>query len=121
MKILVIDNSKTFLRLMISILSMDGYNVIGVIGIRGALDSIKKSLPDLIVLDLYLINDQGFVFLQTIKKKLRYKRIPVLVVSSITKPDVIKKAIKMGASDYITKPFNIQDLKNKCSLLLKSN
>lgn len=119
MKILLIDDSSTFLRLMNSILTDEGYDVKGVSTIQKAEDLMVNSLPDLIILDLFLTNDHGFRFLEEIKLNAERKHIPVIVVSSTNKPDVIKKAMKIGAADYIIKPLNIQDIKNKCSLFLK--
>lgn len=119
MKILLIDDSSTFLRLMNSILTDEGYDVKGVSTIQKAEDLMVNSLPDLIILDLFLTNDHGFRFLEEIKLNTERKHIPVIVVSSTNKPDVIKKAMKIGAADYIIKPLNIQDIKNKCSLFLK--
>lgn len=120
MKILLIDDSSTFLKLIIGIFDSDGYDVKGVSTIEQAEVEIKNSLPKLIILDLFLKDDNGFNFLSKIKKDSKTKNIPVLIVSSLNKPEIIKKAMRMGAADYINKPINIQDIKNKCKLFLKT-
>ena len=85
-----------------------------------ALNKISRSAPDLIILDLFLKNDDGLNLIKILKKDPAKKNIPVIVVSSINKTETVKKAMLMGATDYITKPINVQGLKNKCNLILKA-
>ncbi len=120
MKILIIDDSATFLRLVNGILTNEGYDVIEARDLEKAHAILDSETPDLIILDLFLSKEHGFSFLKKIKLHKIGKNVPVLVVSSSNKPAVIKEAMELGAADYLIKPINIQDLKNKCGLLFKS-
>lgn len=119
MRVLLIDDSVIFIKLVKHILTKEGYKVSEATNLNRALYVLKNDKPDLIILDIFLSTDHGFSFLKQAKEDENCKDIPVLVVSSINKPLIIKKALKMGAVDYINKPINIQDLKNKCRLSIK--
>ena len=119
MRVLLVDDSVIFLKLVKHILTSEGYDVAEATNLNKALCILNNEKPDLIILDIFLSKEHGLSFLQQTKGNDNYKDIPVLVVSSLNKPMIIKKALKMGAVDYINKPINIQDLKNKCKLFLE--
>ena len=66
--------------------------------------------PDLILLDIMMPDISGFAILEDIKKKEEFKETPVLIISAKVESKDIKKALELGASDYIMKPLIITDL-----------
>ena len=111
--ILIIDDAFSNLHLLQSILESDGYSVIPVDDGRKAVEIVKESKDiGLILLDLMMPNFDGYQFLDQMKK-IDAKNIPVIVVSAKTDTQSIQTALEKGAYDYLSKPFNIQDVLNK--------
>lgn len=79
-----------------------------------AIESLNSSTPDIIILDLMMPVMDGFSFLAEIKGRTNF---PILVVSARSDYESIEKAIELGASDYLIKPFNSKDLINKVERL----
>lgn len=65
--------------------------------------SFKHHTPDLIILDLILPKKDGFEVLETIKADSKLKAIPVIVLSNLGQDEEIKKALALGAVDYMVK------------------
>lgn len=78
----------------------------------------KKPKPNLIVLDLNLIGQSGSSFLEEIKSKNDYTKIPVIVLSSEEKSSIRIDLLKTGAEDFIIKPFNPEELEIKITKIL---
>ena len=73
-----------------------------------ALNIAESSIPDLILLDVLLPNMNGLQVLKALKesKNKEIRKIPVIMLTGIVNREIAIQAIKMGAVDYITKPFN---------------
>lgn len=78
-----------------------------------AVESLIKGLvtPDVIVLDVNMPGMNGIEVLSKIKKNKETTDIPVIMFSTSAHPDLIDKALLLGAAKFITKPFNIIDLR----------
>ena len=112
-KILVIDDMTSHLLLLRTILEEDGFEVVTSENGKNALQTLKDdSAVELILLDIMMPEFDGFDFLDKINESETYE-VPVIVVSAKNDNDSIQKAIDKGAYDYLTKPFNIQDIRNK--------
>lgn len=66
--------------------------------------------PDLILLDLRMPEISGLELLQQFKSSVLYNGVPVIILSSITKSSEKVDCLRAGAADYITKPFNPQEV-----------
>lgn len=109
-KILIIDDSKTSLLLFESVFLGTGIEVYSEIDSREALQKIKSTRPDLIVLDLMMPDIDGFHLLEIIKKDHDVSNIPVIILSAIHENNSIKKALQSGADKYIKKPMNVNEV-----------
>ncbi len=119
-RILVIDDMNTHLLLLQTILEEEGYKVITIDNGEDALKIIEEDKKiDAILLDIMMPDFDGFQVLDKLKKNNEKSIIPVIVVSAKTDTKSIKKAMDKGAYDYITKPLNIQDIRNKVNSALK--
>jgi len=112
-KILIIDDSNTNVVLLQAVLSRNGYNTMTALSAKEAYSRIEDNKPDLILLDLLMPEISGFDFLEHIKSEEGTKNIPVIVVSAVTDTVNIKKAMDMGANDFIKKPIELQILLTK--------
>lgn len=108
--ILVVDDSRENLRLLHTILSREGYIVrVATSGIM-ALDSVRSALPDLIVLDIKMPGLDGYEVCRRLKADKTTEDIPVLFISGATEIDEKVKSFAVGGIDYITKPFQPQEV-----------
>jgi CheY-like chemotaxis protein len=87
--------------------------------VQSALEKINVRLPSLIILDLMMKGETGFEFLEYRRRLPDLARVPVIVASSLNDFGSVFKAISLGASDYLVKPFDTQLLVQKVQKLLK--
>ncbi|MBU8891916.1 MAG: response regulator [Bacteroidales bacterium] len=118
--ILIIDDADSHLYLLQSILSEEGYNVIIENDAQNALVIMDEINFDLILLDLMMPKIDGFTILEIIKTNYKNKNIPVIMVSAKSDIKSIERSIREGAHDYIVKPVNIRDVKNKIKSALNN-
>lgn len=102
--ILVVDDDAMNLRIAEKML-MPYYKISCVKSGFDALDYVKKTIPDLILLDLHMPQMDGFQVLEQLKKDEKTKSIPVIFLTADNDRDVEVKGFKEGALDFITKPF----------------
>lgn len=114
-KILIADDSKTEREHLKQVLLSANYEVTSADSGKAALELISTYKPDLILLDIIMENGDGYQTCRSIKRNPETKDIPIVMISSKSN-DVDKKwAMKLGASDYITKPYNDDDLLQRLS------
>jgi len=113
-KILIIDDMSTHLLLLQTILEEEGYEVLAIDNGKEAIEKIEGD-PEisLVLLDIMMPEVDGYEILQKVKMEDKNISIPVIIVSAKTDSKSIKKALEKGAYDYITKPLNVYDIKNK--------
>jgi len=118
-KILIVDDKAEFRRLTKTILSSN-YQVESAENGVEALSLLQNGyMPDLIVSDLMMPVLGGKDLVDQLKASGAFKHIPVIILSSIDKTDEKIKLIKMGADDYLEKPYNPSELMVRIEKLLK--
>jgi two-component system KDP operon response regulator KdpE len=107
LKILVIDDEPPIRKLLRMGLSTQGYDILDAPNGKAGLELLAQN-PDLVILDLGLPDIQGLELLRTIRA--RNERVPIVVLSS--RGDEVGKvqALDLGADDYVTKPFGMDEL-----------
>ena len=105
MKIIVIEDDNFFQNFYSLKLKELGYQVDIAVDGQDALTKIKASTPNLILLDLIMPVMDGFQFLEEIKKDPLLNKIPIIVFSTLGQESDVKKAMSLGAVDYINKSF----------------
>jgi PAS domain S-box-containing protein len=114
--ILVIEDESDYLLLLKTLLSEEGYQVETVSNGISALDVIRISPPDLILLDWMLPGMNGLAVCQGIR---RSTNIPIIVVTSCTDQEELLTAFDAGADDYLIKPFDRKELFARIRALLR--
>ncbi|MBI5232874.1 MAG: response regulator [Deltaproteobacteria bacterium] len=109
-RVLVIDNEDDAMRVCVELLINEGYEVYSTADIKSGMDMVKNLLPDMVIMDLHLPETNGIEGLRRIKN-LKEETLIVLVTSRGTM-DTVKEAMRHGAYDYITKPFDIELVKD---------
>lgn len=109
-KILVIDDEPAIHRLLQIILEGEGFLVIGPVEGGRAAPALSGEKPDLIILDIIMPEVDGFDVLQILKEDEETRDIPVLILTASNRSMDMEKARRMGAVDYLTKPFQPAEL-----------
>jgi two-component system KDP operon response regulator KdpE len=105
--ILIIDDEPQIRKLLSITLQGNGYKVMEAANGKMGISLASANSPDLILLDLWLPDISGFDVLQSIKI---WFQKPVIILSVINQEEEIVKALDLGASDYLTKPFRSAEL-----------
>ncbi len=108
-KILIIDDEKSILDLLSFVFKKEGYSVETSLSAKMALELIDKEEFDLILTDIKLPQMSGMKILKYVKEK--YPAMPVVMITAYGTIKQAIEALKMGAMDYIVKPFNMEELK----------
>ncbi|MDA8429750.1 MAG: response regulator [Geobacteraceae bacterium] len=108
--ILVVDDTPESLRALTGILQQEGYSVRPANSGQLALASIAAQPPDLILLDIRMPGLDGFEVCRRLKSEEATRNIPVIFQSAATDLADRLEGLKMGAVDYITKPFQREEL-----------
>ncbi|MBE8971164.1 EAL domain-containing protein [Nostocales cyanobacterium LEGE 12452] len=108
--ILIIDDMADNLRVLSSILTREGYNVRKALNWQMALTATQTLLPDLILLDIMMPEVDGYEICQTFKAWELTADIPIIFISALDDVFDKVKAFKAGGVDYITKPFEFQEV-----------
>jgi adenylate cyclase len=108
--ILVVDDTPDNVRLLSRILTEQGYQVRKALNGKSALATVEKLAPDLILLDVMMPEINGYEVCQELKKSPNFCSIPVIFLSALDDVSDKVKAFHAGGVDYITKPFQEQEV-----------
>jgi two-component system, OmpR family, KDP operon response regulator KdpE len=108
LRVLVVDDEPAILRFLHASLVSQGYIVSTAANARTALDMVRKGAADLIVLDLGLPDVDGLDVVRQIRDG--GESLPIIILSSRDNESAKVKAFDLGADDYVTKPFGIDEL-----------
>ncbi len=108
--ILVVDDNPDNLRLLTGLLSDYHYKVRSASSGQRALATIRKETPDLILLDIMMPGMNGFEVCKELKENEQTADIPVIFISALDEISNKTDAFSVGGVDYITKPFNSQEV-----------
>ena len=108
--ILVVDDNSENRKILGNLLTKNGYEVGSASDGFKALKFIENILPDLILLDVMMPGMDGFEVCRKIKNDLTTKNIPIIFLTAKTNTEDIVKGFKLGGVDYVSKPFNSEEL-----------
>ncbi len=112
-KILIVDDELDLVETVRFPLELEGYDVLVSYNGEDALNQARKENPDLILLDLMLPKLDGYKVCRLLKFDERYKHIPILMLTAKTQEKDKALGKETGADEYITKPFDMNDLMEK--------
>jgi len=117
-KILIVDDEVDLVETVRFSLETEGYQVLVSYNGEDALNQARKESPDLILLDLMLPKLDGYKVCRLLKFDDRYKHIPILMLTAKTQEKDMALGMETGANEYITKPFEMDDLLKKVKTYL---
>jgi DNA-binding response OmpR family regulator len=118
-RIMIAEDDEAILDLLVTRMRIAGYHTSQERDGLAALDSIRRAPPSACILDVNMPKLDGFQVLKRMRADPLTAHVPVLVLTARRAPDDIKTAIRLGATDYLTKPFNDEQLLSRVSRLLR--
>lgn len=114
--ILVVDDEYKILEVVVSYLENQGYHVLQAENGKNALEIFAKENISLLILDLMLPDISGEEICQRIRKK---SRVPIIMLTAKVEEKSMLIGLKIGADDYITKPFSLKELSARVEAILR--
>ena len=118
-RILVVDDNKRNVKLLVSILTPKGYEVLKAYNGQEALDLVQSTSPDLILLDVLMPEMDGFEVARILRSRPQSRAIPVLMLTALRDMEDKIKGLEAGADDFLSKPFNAIELLVRVRSLLR--
>ncbi len=115
-KVLVVEDDRSILSFVQTVLEMGGYQVVTAERCRQGLLVFSSHVPDLVVLDLGLPDMDGGEFIRQVRLN---SSVPIIVLSARTDEKDKVEALDLGANDYITKPFGTAELQARVRAALR--
>ncbi len=114
--VLTVDDEVRYLRLLRFNLEAGGYRVVAAESGQGALNGLAAEEPDLLILDIMMPGMDGFDVLQRLRE---FSTIPVIILTAKGEESDKIKGLRLGADDYVTKPFSAQELLARVEAVLR--
>jgi DNA-binding response OmpR family regulator len=118
LSLVVADDDPDILRLLERRLSRRGYTVVSVADGSAALETVRRIQPDAVVLDRLMPTMSGEEVCAALKADERTAAIPVVLLSAQASEQEIVEGFGVGADDYLTKPFDLDELDERLRLLV---
>jgi len=109
-RILAVDDDEKVLRVIEALLVPHGYEVIPAHDGQEAITAMTGTNPDLVLMDIFMPNMDGYTALGAIKNDVATREVPVVMVTAVCQELNKKLAESLGAAGYITKPFQSSEL-----------
>jgi DNA-binding response OmpR family regulator len=120
MKILVVEDEPLILSVIEKQLQSEGYQVTAVTDGREALTQLEQTKFDIIITDILMPFTSGLELIGVVTSQFN-RSIPIIVLSSLGQEATVMEAFQLGADDFITKPFNPNELSMRVKRLLKKS
>jgi diguanylate cyclase (GGDEF)-like protein len=118
-KILVVDDSRTQLEWLVAVLQREGFDVRAAATGKEAILKVRTDAPDLVLLDMILPDMDGLEVLRLIKARPDDQFIPVIILSVKSDLDSKVTGLRIGADDFLAKPFAEQEILARCAAMLR--
>lgn len=103
MKVAIIEDEEILLKVLKEKFEKSGFQVVAAVDGEEAMVVIKKTKPDVVLLDLILPKKDGYAVLEDLRADSELSMIPVIVLSNLGQDEEIKRALQLGAVDYLVK------------------
>ncbi|HET6443456.1 MAG TPA: response regulator [candidate division Zixibacteria bacterium] len=120
-RILIVDDDPDFYFLLQTVLGKRGYELIRAENGNEALSKIKAEQPDAVIMDKVMPGMSGFDVARKIRQDAAFAHLPILIVSGAARLDDKLAAFSAGADDYLTKPFEIDELAARITALVRKS
>ena len=114
--ILTADDDPQLLRLVARNLELEGYEVLMASDGKQALEQIEQQVPDLVLLDVMMPKIDGFTVCQRVRE---FSAVPIIIVTARGQDQDKVRGLNLGADDYLTKPFSVDELLARVQAVLR--
>jgi putative two-component system response regulator len=118
-RVLVVDDIEANRGLVTAMLTRDGYEVSAAVSGTEALQSVRENRPDLVLLDVMMPGLNGFEVCRLLKGDPATRLVPVVLITALHHADDRIRGIDADADDFITKPFNVHELRSRVRSLIR--
>ena len=118
-RVLVVDDDPAIVELITTRLDLAGYRTFSARNGHQGISRITEVLPAVLVLDINMPGLDGFEVLKRLGRSGHLSRLPTMVLTARNRPEDVQRAIKLGARDYMAKPFNDQQFLMRIARLLR--
>jgi len=118
-RVLIVDDVKTNVDMLVEALK-DDYKLSVATGGEAALRAVEKAQPDLVLLDIVMPDLDGYEVCRRLREDTATRDLPVMFLSSLEDVQDKARGFELGANDYLTKPFEILEVKARVRSLLKA-
>jgi two-component system, cell cycle response regulator len=120
-RVLMVEDSRVSLEVYAQRLERRGYQMATAISAEAARVELENSLPDLILLDVFMPKVSGFDLLRELRSAPRTATTPIILISALSDTQHIVEGLELGANDYVTKPIVMPILTARMEALLRSS
>jgi len=117
--ILVVDDDPTIPALIQAAVRQDGLDVVALERGDRLIETCQRQRPVLVILDVNLPGEHGLSLLETLRKARTIQQVPILLITGYSDPRYVEAAFSGGASDFITKPFDLRDARARINRLIQ--
>lgn len=117
--IYIVEDDKNILEIESFALKNSGHDIVGFGCAKDFYQGLNHSLPDLILLDIMLPDEDGLSILKKLRSDKRTHRLPIIMITAKTTEIDKVKGLDSGADDYMTKPFGVMELISRVKALLR--
>jgi DNA-binding response OmpR family regulator len=114
--ILIIDDSRFICKQVKTILEPRNYKTSYALCAKDGIKELQNSNYNLLILDMELPDMHGIEVLKTIRQDIRFRDLPIMVLSGTTTPEIVREVLKNGANDILKKPFVFEEFILKVDL-----
>ena len=116
-RILIVEDSPDNMKLFRTVLTLKGHEVTGLPGGEGLLETIERTTPDLVLMDIQLPGQDGFALLREIRQS-PFSTLRVVALTAHAMTGDRERALEAGFDGYITKPIDIRNFPTQVSRAL---
>jgi DNA-binding response OmpR family regulator len=109
-KVIIVDDDRDTREMLTLALDLEGYDVAQAANGLRLISGLHVDRPDVILLDVVMSWIDGYELCRSVKKNEEFRDIPVIFISARKTPDDVQKGVDAGATDYFTKPVDIDRL-----------
>jgi DNA-binding response OmpR family regulator len=108
-KILIIDDDNHLRESLAEVLDMEGYTCLQAANAKAGIASAKKNVPDVVIMDIQLPDSSGFQICQELRRHSK-DFVLIMMTGRFLSAEEKTQGLSLGADDYLTKPFDLQEL-----------
>ena len=108
--LVIADDEPVNLRVLDSFLKLEGYRVRTACDGPETIELIEKEKPELLLLDIMMPGMSGYQVCETLRKQHDHAQLPIIMLTALNQPEDRVRGFEVGANDYLSKPFNKQEL-----------